>query len=186
MRLSVSQSTLDTSRSASVVVAVESDVTRICGSRTALQTGRHELRRPVDLVADCDERRCLDEEVADPERVSGDRGLQTADLRDSVDCSASELSAAGCSKHTCASFTRHVSLTVVWPICTTSSDCSPTLLKVTFSCNKNRFVRSVYSVDVTLRTAPPFSVPRSVLRNTYSKTVFDSLGAVRGFPIWEL
>ena len=66
-------------------------MTQICGSRTALQTGRHELRRPVDLVADCDDRRFRDEEATDPERVSGDRGLQIVDLRDSVDCSASEL-----------------------------------------------------------------------------------------------
>jgi len=78
----------------------ESDVTQICGSRTALQTGRHELRRPVNLVADCDDRRCFDDEVTDPERVSGDRGFQAAALRVSVACSTSELSATGCSKHT--------------------------------------------------------------------------------------
>jgi len=102
----VSHSTSDCSRSTSVVVVVvvvvaESGVTRICGSRTALQTGRHELRRLVNLVADCDDRRCLDDEVTEPERVSGDLGLQTVDLRDSVDGSAlSELSAAGCSKNT--------------------------------------------------------------------------------------
>jgi len=57
-----------------------------------LQTGKHELRRPVNLLADCDERRCRDDDATDPERVNGDRGFQTADLRESVDCSpASEL-----------------------------------------------------------------------------------------------
>jgi len=74
------------------VVDAGSDVTQICGTRTALQTGRHELRRPVSLVADCDERRCLDDEATEPERISGDRAVEAVDLRwDSVDCSPSGL-----------------------------------------------------------------------------------------------
>jgi len=81
-----------------VVVVVESDVTRICGSRTALQTGRHELRRPVNLVADCDDRRCLDEEATDPERVNGDRGFHAVVLRVcSTTSSELRLSSTTCS-----------------------------------------------------------------------------------------
>ena len=78
-------SSQSTSAVVELVVVVVSDVTRIRGTSAALQTGRHELRRPVDLVADCDDRLCRD--ATDPERVSG-RPATTLLLAPACCCSA--------------------------------------------------------------------------------------------------
>lgn len=82
-----------------VAVVFDSNVTQICGNRTAVQTGRHELRRAVNLVAECDERRRLDDEVAtDPERVSGERDFQIQAVGFGGSASAVGLSTAACRK----------------------------------------------------------------------------------------